>query len=116
MAYALSNTSQRTFKFFHLLAVTSITIQLACNCIVGKFTTFFYGFLPASALIYPVCYALGDIIADVYGYSLSRELIWLNIYAQIIFGVIVSIALLLPSPQFWSFQPAIIIWITDDLE
>lgn len=92
------------FKFFNLLAITSITTQLACNCIVGKLTIFFYGFLPASALVYPLCYALGDIIADVYGYSLSRELIWLNIYAQLLFGIIINLALLLPSPNFWSFH------------
>ncbi|WP_040615035.1 VUT family protein [Rickettsiella grylli] len=100
------NISQglQRFKLFHLLAITSITIQLACNCIVGKLTVFFYGFLPASALVYPICYALGDIIADVYGYSLSRELIWLNIYAQLLFGVIVNLTLFLPSPDFWSFH------------
>lgn len=100
------NTSQglQRFKLFHLLAITSITIQLACNCIVGKLTVFFNEFLPASALVYPICYALGDIIADVYGYSLSRELIWLNIYAQLLFGVIVNLALFLPSPNFWAFH------------
>lgn len=99
-----SHQGLQRFKFFHLLAITSITIQLACNCIVGKLTVFFYGFLPASALVYPICYALGDIIADVYGYSLSRELIWLNIYAQLLFGLIINLALLLPSPNFWSFH------------
>ena len=32
------------FKFFNLLAITSITIQLACNCIVGKLSIFFMVF------------------------------------------------------------------------
>lgn len=54
--------------------------------------------MPLSGLILPVVFSLGDIIADVYGYEISRKLIWNSIACQFIFGLIMTFVLNFESP------------------
>jgi hypothetical protein len=62
-------------------------------------TTLFGTVVPLSGLIIPVLFSLGDIIADAYGYQISRKLIWNALICQFIFGVLITLALCLPSPE-----------------
>ena len=75
-----------------------ITIFIVCDTTAFRMTTFFGTAVPASGLIIPIVFALGDLIAEVYGYSVSRKLIWNNLVCQFIFGVLITIALYFPSP------------------
>lgn len=60
---------------------------------------FFGTNVPASGLIIPFVFSMGDLIAEVYGYRISRKLIWNNLICQFIFGIVITIAVTLPSPQ-----------------
>lgn len=94
----------RQYKLYFTLAAIYITVQLACNILVYKIVSLGSIFTPASAIIFTIDYAFGDIIAEVYGYQLARQLIWLNILCQYLFAVLLTIGIHLPSPDFWKLQ------------
>lgn len=75
-----------------------ITIFIVCESTAFRMTTLFGTTVPVSGLIIPVVFSLGDLIADVYGYHISRKLIWNALICQFIFGIVITIAVNLPSP------------------
>lgn len=60
----------------------------------------------AATLAIPFWYFLGDIIAEVYGYKMSRRLIWSAIICQFIFAVLCTSLIKLNSPPTWLHQDA----------
>jgi queuosine precursor transporter len=46
------------------------------------------------------------VVTEVYGYSMARKLIWLSLLLQIIYAVLITIAIHLPSPTFWHGEGA----------
>ena len=86
------------YKYLCFFMMLFITIFIVCDTTAFRMTTFFGTAVPASGLIIPIVFALGDLIAEVYGYSVSRKLIWNNLVCQFIFGVLITIALYFPSP------------------
>ncbi|HVV67681.1 MAG TPA: queuosine precursor transporter [Gammaproteobacteria bacterium] len=54
--------------------------------------------ISVSAFIIPITYVFLDAIAEVYGYDAARKIIWSTLFCELIFAVICSSLLLLPSP------------------
>lgn len=53
-------------------------------------------------LLFPLSYIFGDILTEVYGYSVSRRVIWIGFAATALFSLTVWIVGLLPSEVEWS--------------
>lgn len=115
----MDRISVRPFKFYTALVVFNIAIQLICNSIEGKIVVFFHGFLPVSALIYPITFAVADVITDRYGFKYAVQAVYLNIFAQFLFCTLIPIAIYLPSPSFWhldhSYKTVFNILIREDI-
>jgi uncharacterized integral membrane protein (TIGR00697 family) len=94
------------YKFFLLLTMISFMGLIICDIICYKVILFNSLALPASAFVYPMTYVIGDIIAEVYGYQLSRQLIWYSLACQFAFSLIVTYFINLPSPEYWHNQAA----------
>lgn len=75
-----------------------ITVFIVCDTTAFRMETFLGTAVPLSGMIIPIVFALGDLISEVYGYSISRKLIWNNLICQFIFGILITIALKFPSP------------------
>jgi queuosine precursor transporter len=88
-----------------------ITIDLASVSVAYKMVSLNYLFqiVSGATFIFPLTYCLGDVVAEVYGYRMARNLIWLSLVLQFIFALLVTIAIHLPNPDFWENNPAYII-------
>jgi uncharacterized PurR-regulated membrane protein YhhQ (DUF165 family) len=63
--------------------------------------------LQVSSLIYPLSFFFTDIITEVYGYQVSRQLIWCQIPGTIYYQTILLVSLYgLPIPDNWHYQSA----------
>lgn len=64
------------------------------------------GFLvgPGGILSLPFVLLMEDVIAEVYGYKISRILLWYILISQIIFTFFVAVIVNLPSPSYWHGQ------------
>ena len=64
------------------------------------------GFLvgPGGILSLPFVLLMEDVIAEVYGYKISRVLLWYILISQIIFTFFVVLIVNLPSPSYWHGQ------------
>jgi len=85
-----------------------ITVDLAAVTMSYKMVSFnnLFEINSGATFIFPITYALGDVVTEVYGYNMARKLIWLSLLLQFIFAILITIAIHLPSPDFWKGDAA----------
>lgn len=91
--------SSSEYHYVYFFMMLFITIFIVCDTTAFRMTMIFGAVVPTSGLIIPLVFALGDLIAEVYGYQISRKLIWNNLICQFLFGLLITAALHLPSPS-----------------
>ena len=89
---------------FVIVTAIFITCLITANIIVVKPTSF--GGIPAAIIIFPLSYIVGDILTEVYGYSLARRVIWLGFLCNLIAVIAIWIGQLLPPAPEWGGQEA----------
>ena len=61
---------------------------------------------PGGTIVFPISFIFGDILTEVYGYALSRKVIWTGLACQILAAVTYIAVGALPPADFWHDQPA----------
>ncbi len=56
----------------------------------------------ATAFSYPLANLISDIVTEVYGYRVSRQMIWCGIAGWFVMGLFLLVIIHLPIPTFWS--------------
>lgn len=102
----ISGQALPQYKYYLFLSMLACTILLVCDIVVYKIVSLGPGLRPASALIYPITYYIGDIIAEVYGYQYARRTIWTMMACHLIFCILLYFSIMLPSPDSWEHQAA----------
>ena len=87
------------YKYLTFLIMLFITIFIICDITAFRMVSYFGKELPLSGFIIPILFALGDIIAETYGYRITMKILLSGIVCQLLFGVIISFALLAPTPH-----------------
>ena len=60
--------------------------------------------LPGGTLFFPASYLIGDMIAEVYGYQIARQLVWSAIFCQLFVSCLIIAVLHLPFPANWHYE------------
>lgn len=91
-------------RYFLIVLAVSIASILISNVTsikvfsIGKIT------LPASALLFPITYIFGDIIAEVYGFKKAKLVILIGFLCNAFMVLYFQIAIILPSADTWTLQ------------
>ena len=84
-----------------------VTVLLCSNLIGASKRTVVGGFtFGAGVLFFPISYVFGDILTEVYGYAMSRRIIWSGFAGLFLMVIFYEIAQLLPPAPFWEHQKA----------
>ena len=89
----------KQYRFLSLISLIFMTIFIVCETTAFRMVDFLGQSVPASGLIIPIIFSLGDIVAEVYGYAIVRKLIWNSLFCQLMFGFLMNIVIILPSKQ-----------------
>jgi uncharacterized integral membrane protein (TIGR00697 family) len=93
-------------RYLLLIAMLFMTLLLAGTAVAYKIVHIGWFTLPASSVIFPITYALGDVITEVYGFAVMRQLIWFSAICGFVFIFIIVLALHLPPAPYWHSQAA----------
>ena len=93
----IQTTPLEQYKYLTLLTMLFITIFLVCDITAFRMVYFLGKELPLSGFIIPIVFAMGDIIAENYGYRITMKVIRNAILCQLLFGVILTLVLKSPS-------------------
>ena len=92
--------------WFVIIVALFVTCLLTANIIAVKVILLFGFLVPAGVIIFPLSYLLGDILTEVYGYSLARKVIWLSFSCNLIASIVIYLGGLAPAAPFWHDQTA----------
>jgi len=63
-------------------------------------------YLPSGIILFPLAYIFGDVLTEVYGYALSRRVIWTGFISLLLMILAYEVTRLLPAAPFWQHQEA----------
>ncbi len=86
------------------LVMLFVTASLAADAVAYKFVMVGPALISGATLIFPITYLLGDIITEVYGYSITRKLIWFALICEIIFAGCIQFVVLFPAVANFPYQ------------
>ncbi len=101
-----SATTKKEYKLLLPLAFLLLTVCLSSVVLAYKITEIHGVIISTVAFIIPFRYMLSDIIAEIYGLSIAKKIIWLMVISGFIFSLICVASIKLPSPAFWAHQSA----------
>ena len=93
-------------KYFVIICAISIATILISNITSAKLFGIGKIVLPSSALVFPLSYIVGDVIAEVYGYKKAKFVILLGFLCNAIMVGFFAISIALPSASIWNHQTA----------
>ena len=95
----------KQLKFYTPIAMLFVCLLLIVNIISQKIIPI-YGniILTAGDFIYPLSYTLSMILTEVYGYTMSRRVIWSSFACSILASIIIIFAINLPYADSWHNQ------------
>ena len=97
---------ERYSKYFVIIAAISIATLLISNITSVKVFSVWKIVLPSSALLYPLTYIGGDIIAELYVYKKARFVILMGFALNAFMVLFFKIAIALPPSSTWGLQEA----------
>lgn len=91
---------------FITCAALFVTCLLAANTIAAKLIVVGGLVLSAAIVIFPISYVVGDVLTEVWGYAVTRRVIWLGFGCNALMVLAVWLGGELPAAPFWSGQAA----------
>jgi queuosine precursor transporter len=98
----LKSAPQNNLQFYHILCVIYVGLALSGISIVRRMFPFhipgteFIVHIGAGVIFFPLTFSIQDITTEVYGYSYSRQMVWLVISMILFYMLYTQIAIHLP--------------------
>lgn len=91
-------------QYLTFLLMLYVTLSLVGCPVLFKLIQVGFIVGPGGLVPLPFVLLLEDIIAEVYGYRISRTMLWYLLFSMIIFIFSIEFILSLPSPSYWTGQ------------
>lgn len=102
----MTTIDNKPYRYLYLLTMIYVTIMAAVSVLSKKIIILSGHITMAGTLFIPFWFILSDIITEIYGYTISRNIIWLSFICHFLFSILCTIGLKIPSPTFWHGQAA----------
>ena len=83
MVEVYSSKQFKPYKYLVLLSMLYVTALLASIILAHKLIVIGGILGSAATFVFPVTYFCADIVAEVYGYDVSRRLIWSALFCEL---------------------------------
>lgn len=100
----IKNSDKTSYRWVILLAMIYLVGWTATYPVIYKMVDFHNILEPGAVFLFPLCYAVADIISEVYGYKVARQIVWFALIAGFIFVLALQSVALMPAPSFWHKQ------------
>jgi queuosine precursor transporter len=96
------------FHYSYLLgiAICYMMLMILSGLLIYKIVKIGYFVGPASICVAPLTYCLSNVVTEVYGYAVARNMMWWFIISSAIFTLSTSLLIYLPSPPTFQHQDA----------
>lgn len=106
MALAAGAPRPAAGRWLPLVTGLFVTVLVISNIIAVKLVTAGPLVVTAAIVLFPVSYILADVLTEVYGYAVARQVIWIGFLCNLVAVCAMTIGGLLPAAAFWQEQEA----------
>jgi hypothetical protein len=93
----------RNFRYFDVIVGLFVAVLLISNLTSSAKIVLLGPFVyDGGTLLFPLSYIFGDILTEVYGYSLARRTIWIGFLAALLMALTIAFVGMLPGEPEWS--------------
>lgn len=87
-------------QLYQILTGVFVACLLVSNILAAKTFTLFDFVLPTAVIIFPVVYIVNDVLAEIYGFKKTRNIIYLGFILNALAVGAYTVAIALPAPVF----------------
>lgn len=88
------------FKLLIIFSMLYMSIMLCNSILTNRYIGTDHFFVLGGSLTSPFFFIFGDIIAEIFGYRVTRQMIWWGFAWQTLFAVICQLVIMAPHPSF----------------
>jgi uncharacterized integral membrane protein (TIGR00697 family) len=94
-----SNTQKKSVRLLPYIMMLYSMMLVSTGPFVNKLISIGPLFTSAAVITFPFTFIIADIVAEVYGYSIARKMVWMGLFCQFIFALLAVLVVLLPYPM-----------------
>lgn len=94
------------FKLYNITLGLFVAVLLISNVASTKILQIWKFSFDGGTILFPLAYIFGDILTEVYGYKLSRRIIWTGFFSLALMVGVFYIVAKLPPAEGWNNQEA----------
>jgi len=94
------------YKLYNITLGLFVAVLLISNIASTKIVQIWKFSFDGGTILFPLAYIFGDVLTEVYGYKLSRRIIWTGFFSLALMILIFYIVAKLPSAEGWDNQEA----------
>lgn len=102
----LPKTNNLTYDYLLGIVMLYMMLMILSGLLVYKIIAIGPFMVGAGILVTPVLYCLSNVVTEVYGYQVGRNMMWWFIIISAVFTVFAGALIRLPSPLDFKHQPA----------
>ena len=87
----------KKYSLYDLTLVLFVTILMLSNIVAAKLVPVGPLVITAATFMFPLSYIFGDVLVEVYGFKLSRRVIWVGFAANFLMVIVFYLIYLLPT-------------------
>ena len=90
------------YKYLIYFVSAFIACYVVQEVLLNRLISLGYGYITGGSFIYFISPLILDVVAEVYGYKIARQLIWCGLFSFIFLSMSVYFCFKMPYPEFWS--------------
>lgn len=100
----MSSQQKPQYQWLILLAMIYLTGWTTTYPMIYKMVELHHILEPGAIFLFPLSYAIADIISEVYGYRIARKIVWFALITGLVFCIGLEFVATMPAPDFWHKQ------------
>jgi uncharacterized integral membrane protein (TIGR00697 family) len=109
--YIINNPKElvghQNLRFYMPIAMLFVSLFIVVNIVTQKMIPIGGGLmLTAGDFVYPLSYLLSVVLTEVYGYAMSRRVIWMSFICNLFVALVIIFSIYLPTTDLWQAQEA----------
>lgn len=96
-----SLSRKQQYKYPYVLLGCYLTFMLATVCLANKLTVIGKLILPGGIFVFPFAFGICDIVGEVYGYAYPRLFIWVGVFSEFMFSLVVIAVSHTTAPEYF---------------
>lgn len=97
---------EKKYYYFDIIMALFVAVLLISNVASTKIVQFWHFSFDGGTLLFPLSYLFGDILTEVYGYKMTKKVIWLGFLSAALMAVVLMVVTALPPAEGWPYQEA----------